>query len=294
MDVKEIQALAVDHGLTLKNEISFNEMGIDYRIAFVEDVNGRKWVLRIPRREGLGEQIKKEKKILSLASKHLSISVPDWKIASHALIAYPLLESKPALTFDAETYDVTWNINQNDSAYVPTLAKVLVELHGIPKELAENAGLKIHTPESARQEVADRLERVSKEIGISTTLETRWKKWLDNHRIWPNFCTFIHGDLYAGHVLADSDGTVQGIIDWSEAHVSDPAIDFAGHIAAFGEDSLKELIAQYQAHGGQCWEGMFEHIVERNAAAPLNYAIFALDTKNDTHLQAVKAQLGLS
>lgn len=95
MDVKEIQALAVDHGLTLKNEISFNEMGIDYRIAFVEDVNGRKWVLRIPRREGLGEQIKKEKKILSLASKHLSISVPDWKIASHALIAYPLWKANP-------------------------------------------------------------------------------------------------------------------------------------------------------------------------------------------------------
>lgn len=294
MEVKDIIDLASGHGLQIQDTITFNEMGIDFKVAFAEDMNGQKWVLRIPRRDGLSEQIEKEKKILGLVSRHLSVSVPDWLIASPTLIAYPLLESKPALTFDAETYAVTWNIKQNDSAYVASLAHVLVELHQIPMPEAEAAGLKIHTPEGARQEVAERLERVTKEIGIGASLKTRWKKWLDNDPLWPDFSTFIHGDLYAGHVLADAEGTVKGLIDWSEAHVSDPAIDFAGHIAAFGEESLNDLIARYNESGGQCWDGMFEHIVERNAAAPLNYAIFALDTENETHLQAVKAQLGLS
>lgn len=292
MEIKDIIKLASNHGLQLQDNISFNEMGIDFRVAFAEDTKGQRWVLRIPRREGLSGQIKKEQKILALASGHLTVSVPDWQIASPTLIAYPLLESKPALTFDAETYEVTWNIDQNDSAYIPTLAKVLVELHQIPAQEAEQAGLTIHTASSARQEVADRLERVSKEIGIGATLEARWKTWLNNDRLWPDFSTFIHGDLYAGHVLADLEGAVKGIIDWSEGQVSDPAIDFAGHISAFGQESLKELISRYSESGGQTWNGMFEHIVERNAAAPLNYAIFALDTKNDTHLQAVKAQLG--
>lgn len=38
--------------------------------------------------------------------------------------------------------------------------------------------------------------------------------WI-NDVLWPNFTRFIHGDLYAGHVLTHTSGKVSGIIDWS-------------------------------------------------------------------------------
>lgn len=293
MTIKDIQEIAEEHGLLLSGDMKFNEMGIDFKVGFATDKDGKQWLLRIPRRNDLGEQIEKEKCILQLVKKHLSVQVPDWQIASPKLVAYPLLEDKPALTFDAITYEVTWHMNQESPNYVPSLAKTLVELHSIDeKDIVEN-GLKILKPNEVRSEIADRLQLVKSELGISTELETRYRKWLDNDTLWPDFTLFIHGDLYAGHVFTSEDGFVSGIIDWSTAHVSDISHDFSGHVTVFGEESLKALITEYEKQGGKVWDNLYEQTLERAAAAPLAYGFFAVETQNETHIRGAKAQLGV-
>ena len=97
MEIKEIQKLAKEYGVSLTEKIRFNEMGVDFRVGFATDTNGKEWLIRIPRREDMGEQINNERKILQLVEKHLSVKVPDWKIVSPHLIAYPLIEEKPVL-----------------------------------------------------------------------------------------------------------------------------------------------------------------------------------------------------
>ena len=294
MKNEEILDLASSHGLRLKSELRLNEMGIDFRVVFARDLDGNAWVLRIPRREGLAEQIEHEKKILDLVKKYLSVSVPDWSLAGPDLIAYPLLEDPPVLTFDPATYEVTWNIDQTQNQYVDSFSRVLCELHRIPVSEAAAAGLKVSTPEMARRELSQEIDRVKRELGMSTDLETRWRRWIETDSYWPAFSTFVHGDLYAGHVLSDAKGNISGIIDWSEAQVSDPSIDFAGHLNAFGEQSLRELITKYEGCGGAVWENMFEHILERHSASPLKYGIFALESNTEQHLKDAKAQLGAS
>src|SRR5690606_10974573 len=100
MSNSDIQHLAERNGLHLLDEMTFNEMGIDFKVGFATDTEGTKWLLRIPRRADLGPQIAKEKRILQLVSKYLSVQVPDWHIANEELVAYPLLDGKPALTYD--------------------------------------------------------------------------------------------------------------------------------------------------------------------------------------------------
>ena len=173
MKIKDIQILAEEHGLFLSDEIKFNEMGIDFKVGFANDTDENQWILRIPRRHNLGNQIAKEKSILQLVSKYLSIQVPDWKIATPKLVAYPLLDGKPALTYDAQTYEVTWNMDKDSPQYIPSLAKALVQLHNIPEEQASVNGLNIVKHESLRSEIADRLQIVKSELGISYELETR-------------------------------------------------------------------------------------------------------------------------
>ncbi|WP_057940392.1 Mph(E)/Mph(G) family macrolide 2'-phosphotransferase [Algoriphagus resistens] len=293
MTIKDIQEIAEEHGLLLSGDMKFNEMGIDFKVGFATDQDGKQWLLRIPRRNDLGEQIEKEKCILQLVKKHLSVQVPDWQIASPKLVAYPLLEDKPALTFDAITYEVTWNMNQESPNYVPSLAKALVELHSIDeKDVVEN-GLKILKPNEVRPEIADRLQLVKSELGICTELETRYRKWLDNDKLWPDFTLFIHGDLYAGHVFTSEEGVVSGIIDWSTAHVSDISHDFSGHVNVFGEESLKALITEYEKQGGKVWDNLYEQTLERAAAAPLAYGFFAVETQDETHIRGAKSQLGV-
>jgi hypothetical protein len=61
MKNKDVQKLAEKHGLILSDEMSFNEMGIDFRVGFTVDTKGGKWLVRIPRRTDLGVQIATEK-----------------------------------------------------------------------------------------------------------------------------------------------------------------------------------------------------------------------------------------
>lgn len=293
MKIKDIQKLAEEHGLFLTDEMTFNEMGIDFKVVFAAGKDGKKWLLRIPRRDDLGAQIEKEKRILELVKKHLSVQVPDWQIAAPALVAYPLLKDKPALTFDAQTYEVTWNMDREKSPnYIKSLAKILVELHGIGEKDVLERKLKVLKPNDLRPEIADRLQLVKSELGISAELETRYRKWLDNDALWADFTRFIHGDLYAGHVLTSSDGIVSGIIDWTTAHVGDISLDFSGHITVFGEESLKTLVAEYEKQGGKVWDKLLEQAVERAAAAPLAYGFFAVETQNETHIAGARMQLG--
>lgn len=62
MTIQDIQKLAEEHGLHLTDEMKFNEMGIDFKVCFTTDKYGKQWLLRIPRRNDLDEQIEKEKR----------------------------------------------------------------------------------------------------------------------------------------------------------------------------------------------------------------------------------------
>lgn len=77
-----------------------------------------------------------KKRILQLVGDHLSVEVSVWKIASDTLVAYPLLTGKPALTFDSSDPGIRWNMDKDKDSgnYLRTLAKVLVDLHGVPKK----------------------------------------------------------------------------------------------------------------------------------------------------------------
>lgn len=294
MEKRAIQELAERNGLALADVMGFNEMGIDFKVGFAKAKDGSKWLLRIPRRADLGEQIAKEKRILQLVSNHLSVQVPDWRIANAELVAYPLLDGTPALTFDAETHEVTWNMAKDSQHYISSLAEALVELHSIPTHEVLRSALSVLSPEQVRKEISDRLVLVKSELGISAELENRYERWLDSDALWPSFTKFIHGDLYAGHTLTRPNGEVCGIIDWSTAQVSDIAQDFSGHATVFGDESLKSLISAYEKRGGEVWDNLFEQAVERAAAAPLAYGYFAIETKDENHLNAAKLQLGIA
>jgi len=53
-----------------------------------------------------------------------------------------------------------------------------------------------------------------------------------------------HADLGAEHILEDG-GAVTGVIDWTDAAVTDPALDFARLYRDFGPEFLGEVLAAY-------------------------------------------------
>ncbi|MDA0815775.1 MAG: aminoglycoside phosphotransferase family protein [Chloroflexi bacterium] len=57
----------------------------------------------------------------------------------------------------------------------------------------------------------------------------------------------IHGDVSAEHLLADEHGRLSGVIDFAEARLADPALDFAGVLNRFGWRDLEVVLANYEA-----------------------------------------------
>lgn len=289
-DHSNIIDLAQRHGLDLVEVSQVNEMGLDFKVAIAPASDGKDWVLRVPRRANVLPRATYEQKALQFLQSRLPVQIPDWRIFSEELIAYQLLPGKPALSFDA-SYNVTWNMDQAAPAYPRTLGESIAALHRIATSDAQKAGIEVLNAEAFRQDMANKLQTVTREIGIDGQLEAQLKIWLANDVLWPKFSTCTHGDLYAGHVLVNDVAEAIGIIDWTETRVSDPSIDFTGHYTVFGAQSLERLISEYAAAGGQTWPRMAEHIAQRSAAAPVLYGIFALSSGDPQHLEAAKAQL---
>lgn len=293
--IKKVIEIANKHNLALKEDtLQFNESGLDFRVAFAQDGNGNEWTLRLPRREDVMPRTKVEKQALDLVNQYAaSFQVPNWIIYADELIAYKKLDGVPAGTIDHEIGNYVWEIDISNipESFHKTLGRALAELHGIPGDKAAEIGLAVQKPEEARWSMKVRMNSVKEKFGVGENLWNRWQAWLNNDEMWPQKTGLIHGDIHAGHILIDKDANVTGLIDWTEAKVTDISNDFVFHYRAFGEEGLEALIAAYKKAGGYYWPRMKEHIIELVAAYPVSIAEFAIVSGVDEYIQMAKDAL---
>ncbi|SCC24607.1 Macrolide 2-phosphotransferase II [Bacillus cereus] len=286
--------IARKYGLEVKEEsIIFNESGLDFLVAYAEDYKGEEWVLRFPRRDDVMPRTIVEKKALDLVYKYATFQVPVWSLYKNDLIAYKKLTGVPAGTIDPEIQNYLWEMDYENvpERFHQTLAKALASLHTIPKEEALTVGLYVQTAEEARKSMIERMEKVKANFGVGKSLWNRWQAWIKNEELWPQRTGLIHGDVHAGHTMIDKDANVTGLIDWTEAKVTDVSNDFVFQYRAFGEASLEKLIQHYRQAGGIYWPVMKEHVIELNAAYPVAIAEFAIISGLEEYEQMAKETL---
>ncbi|WP_033542254.1 macrolide 2'-phosphotransferase [Planococcus sp. CAU13] len=294
MEAHEIKELAGKHGFDLENsEWVLNDSGLDFIVIQIIGKDDVPWILRIPRRQDVQSEMKKEKAILDIVLPNLSVQAPNWEIAVPELIAYKALEGIPAGTINKEEQRYEWVIDPENLTenYVSTLAKGMVSLHRIPMSAVAEGGLPVQSVTEVRGQMRERMDRVKAELGVSEKLWTRWQKWVEDDSFWPEYTAFIHGDLHPGHILIDGKERVTGFIDWTEAKVADVSNDFIGHLRTHGELALERLVETYGEAGGRVWPKMKEHIVELAATYPIDIAEFAIKSGSDEYLKMAKGAL---
>lgn len=79
-DTSQLYALAARHGLKLHGPLTVNELGLDYRIVIATVDDGRRWVLRIPRRAEVSAKVEPEARVLAMLKNRLPFAVPDWRV----------------------------------------------------------------------------------------------------------------------------------------------------------------------------------------------------------------------
>ncbi|MDF2804158.1 MAG: macrolide 2-phosphotransferase [Anaerocolumna sp.] len=295
---REVIEIATKHGLNLKEDtLVFNESGLDFLAVFAVDQQGNEWVLRVPRREDVMSRTKGEKQALDLVNQYsTTFQAPNWAIYTDELIAYKKLDGIPAGTIDHAIGNYVWEIDINNvpGCFHETLGKALAELHGILKDKVAEARVVVQTSEEVRQSMKERMDAVKVKFGVGKSLWNRWQIWLSDDELWPRETGFIHGDIHAGHILIDKDANVTGLIDWTEAKMTDVSNDFVFHYKAFGEEGLKSLIKAYKEAGGYYWPKMRQHIIELVAAYPVAIAEFAIVSGVAEYEQMAKQALEIN
>ncbi|MBD1870832.1 macrolide 2'-phosphotransferase [Cyanobacteria bacterium FACHB-471] len=294
---QEVLELVHKHNLAIQEDsLQFNESGLDFQVVLATDINGERWILRLPRREDVLLSVDKEKRTLELIAPLLSVEVPRWTISTNELIAYRALNGVPAGTIDSEAKAYVWEIDVANppDQFHESLAKGIASLHQVSIEAVRAVGLPIETAEEARMAMKQKMDVVKGEFGVGEELWNRWQFWLQRDEIWPQETVLTHGDLHAGHILINSQAQVTGFIDWTEAAVTDPAHDFVAHYRTFSEDALNKLIDAYTRVGGRVCPQMAEHIIELAASYPIAIAEFALKSDLDEYKQMARRSLGVS
>lgn len=277
--VEQLLELANHHGIVVDPAtVKVNESGLDFLAIFVSTMDHVPWVLRQPRREDVVQTARYEKKVLDLVAPHLSVKVPDWQVHTPQFIAYPIVDGTPMATINMETKSYEWYLNPESlpDLCLQSWAEVLVELHSVPHDLARAAGIRVKQPSEVRADLREKMNEIKRVFGVSQALWDRWQNWLADDSFWPAHSALVHGDLHAGHILVNENGKVTGLLDWTEAEVADPAIDFTIVSMLFGDTGLADFIKRYEKAGGRVWPRMHEHIVEMTAAYPVILATFAL------------------
>ncbi|WP_232065179.1 macrolide 2'-phosphotransferase [Rhodocytophaga rosea] len=249
----------------------------------------------LTQKRDVGERAGYENKVLTLVSRHLPIAVPEWKVNTESLIAYPLLPGTPAATIDTEIKQYRWHLDPAalPAAFVDSFAHTLVALHNIAPLAAAQSQIRVTHAEKIRTDLQLKMEKVQQEIGVSQALWQSWQAWLGDDSYWPQHTVLVHGDLHAGHILVDAQSRISGLIDWTEAEVGDPTIDFVPYLATFGEVALSTLLSRYEQAGGRVWPRMQEHILHLQGAYAINIALFALQSGLEEYLQMAKVALGV-
>lgn len=289
-DDDAVVALAASHGLRLQPEsLEHNGAGLDYHVAYARGTDGREWVLRIPRRADVVAGMAQEDAILALASRHLTIAVPDWRVLADDLIAYPLLPGRPGLTLDGD--EATWHVKPGSLRYAGELGRLLATLHGCPVDEARELGVEVCSPAQVRQRWETDVERVAGDLGMDTDLRERLAAWLADDSLWPDSTVFTHGELYPAHVLVDHDDAITGVLDWTTARVDDPARDFMYQYAFGSSEAFATTVSAYLDAGGPELSNLAERCEALMAAGPVGYGLYALATGRQEHRDAARDQL---
>ncbi|MCM3337474.1 macrolide 2'-phosphotransferase [Paenibacillus sp. MER TA 81-3] len=292
--IEEIVTTANYNGLRINaNQVELNESGMDFLVAFATDDAGEPWVLRKPRRSDVLERAENEHKVLQLVREQLPIEVPDWRIFTPELIAYPLLRGKPIAMVDPGGGGYLWQFEQEalSDVFFDSFAGALAALHRTDQDTAAKAGVRIKSPQEARAEFSKNIDEIKGSFTIPKILQERWTAWLSDDSYWPGNSVLNHGDMHPPHIIVDETQRVTGFLDWTEAEVADPGKDFVIYYALFGEEGLRDLLARYEKAGGKLWPRMHEHIVEQWAAYPVLVAKFALITGQEADMEMARGML---
>jgi aminoglycoside phosphotransferase (APT) family kinase protein len=198
-------------------------------------------IARFPRTAAVAAATERELRLLPALARHVSFAVP---VPTHRgswdgmlFFAYRRIEGR-ALSASDSVPDA-----------LEKIAAMLRELHAFPLDEAVRL-LDTGPPERAWREQYEQLWPIVQSAalpemdrGLAVRVEREYDNFFTHLSDVPH--CLVHNDLGPEHILINDDSVLRtGIIDFEDAWIGDPAVDFVPLRALLGADALVPLLAE--------------------------------------------------
>ncbi|MHA6629514.1 phosphotransferase family protein [Pseudonocardia sichuanensis] len=196
---------------------------------------------------GDAERVVREARVLELVAERSPVPVPHpvFTAPERGCLAYALLPGVPLLDVPPAARAA------HRPAVAAALGGLLAVLHAVPPaEVAPLVGVDDTAPGSWLREAARSWEAVAARVPMRHHRAVEALLLAAPPPEPSGDAVFSHNDLGAEHVLVDpATGAVTGVIDWADAAVTDPALDFGLVLRDLGADGLDVALARYPSGG---------------------------------------------
>lgn len=210
-------------------DVRYLAEGWDFRVF---EVDGR-WAFRFPKRAECEQALAAEVALLARIADALPVPVPRYEFFAEGVGGYRKLGGQPA--------------SRARAGWAADFAAFLTALHDLP---AAGLGLPVRgaetSPAGYRERLARLLAKVERALEPRVLAACRAIVESPAPPPSPGPPVVTHDDLFPEHLLVSADGeAVTGVIDWGDAAIGDPAIDFfvAGHCG--GDRFLEDVVGRY-------------------------------------------------
>jgi aminoglycoside phosphotransferase (APT) family kinase protein len=222
------------------------DVGYDFEVAIVDD----DWVFRFPRRSSVEEALEVEIALLPTLATALPVDVPLFERISRSplFVAYHLIRGEPLVDEDSDGVRAFLEaLHALDASALPVERRDWVEAY--------------------RRQCAE-FERLVLPL-LDTDLRRRAQRLFGEAETLVGFePVLLHADLGPDHLLV-RDGRLSGVIDWGDARVGDPALDYAwllnGPFAGWDVDPDLRRRARFYHRLGPWYEAHYGLFTEQPA-----------------------------
>jgi aminoglycoside phosphotransferase (APT) family kinase protein len=200
-----------------------------------------------------GLSVEQEARLLDLLGRRSPVPVPRVTrvLPELRVMEYPMLPGRPLLErLESLPCHAADKIGR-------TMGRLLAVLHGLPvEEAGALVPVESASPHSWLEEAGGWYEVVYPHLPAGHREQV--ESFLSRPPPQPaERLVFSHNDLGVEHVLVDDDWTVTGVIDWTDAAITDPAYDFGLLLRDLGPATLAAARLGY-GHGWASHRGLQE------------------------------------
>ena len=223
--------------------------GWEYDVYLADD----KWVFRFPRRVEVAELCDRERAILDFIGRRLRhrVQTPIIRFVGGPTPSFPYRFMAHDLIAGVGADDATVN---HTAPLAAQLGSILAHLHSTPPTAARAVGIGAEN-ESCLERYEEAVHDVE-DLPASGVIVDRAVAWLMSHPAPPpeydGEPRLLHNDLCPDHMLVrPEDGSLAGLIDWSDAAFGDPTLDFVVLVLWRGWDFVDAVLDAYSPRGDQ-------------------------------------------